>query len=76
MFMGRSGFTRVTDVVVADQPDLQGAPLGDVAVHRVQELEQAPFVELHQGDRGDGLGHGIDAEDGVVGHRRLLLRGP
>ena len=28
------------------------------------------FVEDHHGDAGDGLGHGVVAEDGVLGHGR------
>ena len=56
-------------LVVADHPDLECAPLRDVAVHRIEQLEHAPLVELHECDGGDRLGHGVDAEDGVVGHR-------
>ena len=73
MFIGRCGLTRVTDPSSVHLAHLQGAPLGDVAVHRVEQLEHAPLVELHQGHRRDRLGHGVDAEDGVVGHRDGVL---
>jgi hypothetical protein len=42
-------------VVLADQADLQRPPLGDVAVHRVEQLEQALLVQLHEGHRAIGL---------------------
>ena len=67
------GLDQLDAVVLLDHADLQRAPLGDVAVHRVEQLEHAPLVELHQGDRCDGLRHGEDAEDGVVCHRDALL---
>ena len=38
----------------------------DVTVDRVAELERALLVELHEGDRGDRLGHRVDAPDGVL----------
>ena len=65
-----------------DQPDgsvglplthLQGAPFADVPVHRVGELERPPFVQLHQGERRDRLGHRVDAPDRVVADRRGAL---
>ena len=40
-----------------------------VLLHRVAEPKPAFLVEQHQGDAGDRLGHGVDAENGVLGHR-------
>ena len=59
--------------VVVHLADLLAAPLGDVAPHRIEQLEHPAFVELHDRDRGDRLGHRVDAEDGVVGHREVTL---
>ena len=73
MFMGRGGLHSRDGSVVLHLAHLLGPPFGDVAVHGVEQLEQAALVELHEGDRGDGLRHGEDAEDGVVRHRCLAL---
>ena len=35
----------------------------------IPQRESAFLVERHQGDADDRLGHGVDAEDRVVGHR-------
>ncbi len=39
-----------------------------VAVHRIVQVERPLFVQHHRGDRGHGLGHGVDPEQGVDGH--------
>ena len=36
----------------------------------------ALFIEDHDGDAGKGLGHGVRAEDSVLGHRYTLFRVP
>ena len=38
--------------------------------HRVGQLERALLVEHHRRDRGDRLGHRVDAPERVVGHRQ------
>ncbi len=68
---GRLGDHRL---VLAGDIDAVVLPGGDVAADRVVELEVALFIEHHQRDRGDRLGHRIDAEDGVVGHRLAALQ--
>ena len=60
---GFDGDDRAVGLRLAD-PEI--APLGDVAVDGVGELEHPPLIELHEGNRCDGLGHGVDAKDGVV----------
>ena len=65
----RIGSDQLHPVAVAGHPDLMVAPFGNVAADGVVELKIALFVQHHQGHRGDRLGHGIDAEDGVVSHR-------
>ena len=57
---------RAMVVLVAARKYLQALPAGDVAAHRVVELERAPLVELHQGHARDRLGHRVDAHDGVA----------
>ena len=44
-------------------------PRGHKPRDRIIELEQTLLKQAHQRNRGNGLGHGIDAEDGVVCHR-------
>jgi hypothetical protein len=39
----------------------------------IVELEVPALVQGHQRDRGDRLGHGVDAKDRVVPHRRVAL---
>ena len=66
-----------------DEPGLAVGPVAvvhlqlgeswDVARHRVVEAPLALFVEHHQRDAGDRLGHRIDAEDGVALHGRAAL---
>src|SRR5262249_2667723 len=41
--------------------------------HWILEAELALLHELHGGHRGDGLGHGGDAEHAVRGHGRRLV---
>jgi hypothetical protein len=49
------------------------APLRNDPIDRIVELEIALLVEGHQRDRGDRLGHRIDAVEGVVGGRLAAL---
>ncbi len=49
--------------------DAEVLPFGDVRRHRVIETQRAFLDQHHQRDRGDRLGHGIDAEDRVFLHR-------
>ncbi len=58
---------------LAGHPDAVVLPGGDVAADRVVELEIALLVEGHQRDRGDRLGHGIDAVDRIVGRGLAAL---
>ena len=39
---------------------------GDELCHGIGELESTFFVQNHRGDSGDGLGHRIDAENGIA----------
>ena len=64
--IGASGSTSRSEPVGLELAHLQAPPFIDVAGHRVGELERPLFVELHQGERGDRLGHRIDAPDRVV----------
>ena len=51
-------------------PDLHLGEGGNVLGDRIGD-QQPPFLDQrHRGDRDDRLGHGIDAEDRVGGHRR------
>ena len=59
--------------VVAALEDPQIAPFGDELPDRVVELEVPLLVELHQGDRGDRLGHRVDPEDRVGPHGLVPL---
>jgi hypothetical protein len=52
---------------------LGGAELRDVPVHRVAERERSGLVQAEQRHAGDGLGHGVQAPDGVVGDLDLVL---
>ena len=47
-----------------------GGELGDVFRNRIVGRPLAFFVEDHHGHAGNGLGHGVVAEDGVPGHGR------
>ena len=49
----------------------QVAKLGDVIGHCIVQIEHTLVVEHHHRRRGDDLGAGIDAEDGVFLHRRF-----
>lgn len=77
---GWSGFG--WDGVAVFLPDGEVFKLGEVLGDGVVEVDFAFFVEHHGGGRGDALGHGVDAEDGVlfdggfgasVGEAELLL---
>ena len=61
--VGRAG---AVVVLAAAREHLQALPAGDVAAHRVVQLECALLVELHQRHAGDRLGHRVDARDGVT----------
>ena len=52
---------------------LQPFEFGNEFADGVVEREGALVVERHQRNAGDGLGHGVDAEDRVRGHRRILV---
>ncbi len=41
---------------------------GNVAMHGLVELKMAVFIQHHQRDARDGLGHRVDAEDGIFMH--------
>ena len=43
----------------------------DVLRNRILEHDLALLEHHHDRDRGDRLGHGVDAEDRILGHRRL-----
>ena len=47
---------------------------GKIGAHRIPELEQALFIELHDAGNRNDLGHGSDGKDGIVGHRNLLFK--
>ena len=53
----------------AVRPHPQVRPGGDEAGDGIVELEAALLVERHQRHRDDRLGHRVDAEDRVGGHR-------
>ena len=53
--------------------DPQVGELGDEVGHGVVDLPLALFVEHHQGRRRHRLGHRVDEEDGIGGHRRPRL---
>lgn len=61
---GWSGFG--WDGVAVFLPDGEVFKLGEVLGDGVVEVEFSFFVEHHGGGRGDALGHGVDAEDGVL----------
>ncbi len=53
--------------------DAEVLPLRDVLVHRLVDRDAPLLHQHHERDRGDRLGHRVDAEDGVVLDRRLAL---
>ena len=59
-----------TRLLLADFDVLEGR---DVLGDRIGERQLALLEQHHRRHRGDRLGHGIDAEDRILGHRRLLL---
>jgi hypothetical protein len=42
-------------------------------MHRIVERDRAFFHQHHHGHAGDGLAHGVDAEDRVLRHRSPAL---
>ena len=46
---------------------------GDERGNSVVESEASLFVQHHDRDRGDGLGHRVDAKERPLGHRRPRL---
>src|SRR5581483_11396039 len=60
------GITRRVAPLDAARVYLQVLELGDVLGDRVLQLEGVFFVQHHQSHAGDGLRHGVDAEDRVV----------
>ena len=50
--------------------NLDALELRNELAHRVVQRKAAFVVEGHQGNASDGLGHGVDAKDRVLGHRR------
>ncbi|MDX5377773.1 MAG: hypothetical protein LPK08_09720, partial [Halomonas sp.] len=61
-------------VAFARDPDAVVAPGRDEAADRVVQLKVAALIQHHKRHRGDRLGHGIDAEDGVVPHDLVPLQ--
>ena len=59
-------------LVVAHQ-ELEIGEFGHVFADGIVELPQAFLVQHHQRHAGDGLGHGIDAEEAVLVHRRIVV---
>ena len=53
--------------------DLEVFERRDVAGDGVAESKAAFFVEHHERDAGDRFGHGVDAEDVVFAHGRILF---
>ena len=53
---------------------LQIRQFGHELLDRIGELKLAFFVEHHCRHRGDRLAHRIDAEQGVLGHRAVVVR--
>ena len=47
---------------------------GNELRHRIRQRELAFLVEHHRRDGGDGLAHGVDAEQGVLGHGPVVVR--
>src|SRR5207245_6438566 len=61
-------------VTCATSEDLKAPELGDILRHRVVKLHAPFFVQCHEPDADDGLGHGVDAEDRVALDRRARLQ--
>ena len=58
---------------VAGDEDAEVLPFRNVFGDRLVERDAAFLEQHHEGHRGDRLGHGIDAENGVVLDRHLAL---
>ncbi len=61
-------------LVVANH-HLQIGKFRNMLADRVVEVPQTLLVQHHQGDAGDWLGHGVDAEEGVALHGALIFQG-
>ena len=42
-------------------------------MYRVVQQKFALLIQLHHGDGGDGLGHGVDAEHGIPFHGQVAF---
>ena len=67
---GGDGHLLLVRAAVVDADVVEGR---DEFADRVGEREPALLVQDHRGDRGDRLGHRVDAPQGVVGHRQPRL---
>ena len=67
------GRHRIDLAAAAAGIDARVGEAGDEFRDRVVELKAALLVEHHDRRRGERLGHGIDAEDGVGPHRLVAL---
>ena len=65
------GQFHIAFLVITEQK-LEIGEFGHVFADGVVEFPQALLVQHHQRHAGDGLGHGIDAEQAVRGHRRRV----
>ena len=54
--------------------NLHALECGDEPADRIVQLELSGFIQRHGGHRGDGLGHRINPDDGVLGKRLLRLQ--
>ena len=57
------------DLSIPLHRDLKIRELGKVLADRIAQQEPSFFPQHHRGDRGDGFGHGINPENGVLRHR-------
>ena len=46
------------------------SPLGNPAMNGIAKLKDSALVKHHERNGGNGLGHGVDPEDGVFRHGR------
>ena len=65
---------RKVELVAVDDADLHVGEGGDVFRDRIGDEQPSLLDQHHRRDRDDRLGHRIDAEDRVVGHRRAAGR--
>ena len=70
------GFDEVDQLepAVALDADLLFGEFRDELGHGIDQQQLAVLDQRHNGDRDDRLGHGEDAEDGVVGHWPTIRR--